>query len=302
MAGSVRSSSATPPRDQRIKGRVARPVNVSGRRSSWSIRSLSHLSVVALFVLNLSATAAGAAEYKWSEVAEGIYLSSQIDPLNGPIDGNSVVIVTDVDVVVVDTHIDPAAARQVIERIRKVTDKPVSWVLNTHWHDDHVYGNGTYRAAFPEAKIVAHPATVEAAKENWQPSVDQRIENYQAVAEVDLEAAAAGFEAEDPQKAMDYRVYGQYRDALLPELSDLKIVYPDVTVNDLLRLERGERTLEICSLGHGNTEGDLVVWLPEERILVSGDIIVSPTPFAYSVSFPEWIETLGAARGPSNRS
>ncbi len=89
------------------------------------------------------------------------------------------VIVNAEDVFVVDTHIDPAAARAVIERIKTVTDNPVSVVINTHWHDDHTNGNYVYRDAFPEARFLAYSATIRDLEEGWEPMEDQRRTAYE---------------------------------------------------------------------------------------------------------------------------
>ena len=230
--------------------------------------------------------------YLWEDLGSGIYVSRTADPFAGPVDGNAVVLVNDRDVVLIDTHIDPAATRDLLEHVRTVTDNAISLVVNTHWHDDHVNGNAVIRKAFPQAVFLAHPVTLDSLHAQWQSFEESRLANYRRVADVDFEAAAAEVEATDPERAMNLRLYGQYRDALLPELAGLELVYPDSTFTDLVRLERGDRTVEIRHLGIGNTAGDVVVWLPEERVLISGDMVVHPIPYAYDVDFQAWMSTL----------
>ena len=112
--------------------------------------------------------------YTWQAIGNGIFLHSQADPLSGPVDGNSIIILNEDGVLVVDTHINPAVARAVVAKIQSLTDVPVTHVVNTHWHDDHTNGNYVYRQAFPGVKIVAHRATLKSLREEWAPMEDQR--------------------------------------------------------------------------------------------------------------------------------
>ncbi len=257
------------------------------------MRQLSLLAAA----LSLFASAAFAEQiypgYTWQDLADGLFVHTRVDPLAGPIDGNSTVIVNDQDVFVVDTHINPAVARAVIDKIRQITDKPVTHVVNTHWHDDHANGNHAYRQAYPEAKIIAHRATLASLEEEWQAMEDQRKAAYERVAGRDILAAAAALEAEDPERATGYRVFAGYRDALEPELPTMELVYPDLLFDDRLVFERGERTIVVSWLGPGNTEGDALVWLPEEKVLITGDVLVAPIPYAFDAPMDDWIGTLG---------
>ena len=136
----------------------------------------------ALCALVLLVASAAAAEelfdgYRWERIGDGIFLHRPADPLAGPVDGNSVVILTDRDVFVVDTHINPAATRAVINKVRNLTRLPVSHVINTHWHDDHTNGNQAWRSAFPGVRIVAHAATLASLREEWPPMLAQRRES-----------------------------------------------------------------------------------------------------------------------------
>src|SRR5215207_1350564 len=90
-----------------------------------------------------------AEKFEFVKVAEGVYAAVRSEPLAEPVDGNSVVIVNDDDVVVVDANFTPSSARAVLAGIRRLTAKPVRYVVNTHWHGDHVFGNQVYREAFP---------------------------------------------------------------------------------------------------------------------------------------------------------
>ncbi len=240
--------------------------------------------------------AAGAREiypgYAWAQVGAGIYLHRRVDPFAGPIDGNSVVIVNDDAVIVVDTHINPAAARAVIAQIRQITDNPVTHVVNTHWHDDHTNGNAAYRDAFPDAVFVAHSATLGALRKEWPAMKDQRVAAYRKTSVDALLEAADRLEPADPDKAIGYRIYAGYVEALQPELPGLELVYPDTVFEKRLVLGSGGRTVILEWLGRGNTDGDVIVWLPQDRLLITGDVLVAPIPYAFDSPMAEWIDTL----------
>ncbi len=230
--------------------------------------------------------------YTWQAVGDGIYVHTRNDPLAGPIDGNSTVIVNDEDVFVVDTHINPAAARAVISKIREITDNPVTYVVNTHWHDDHTNGNHAYRQAFPEAKIIAHHATLVSLEEEWEAMEDQRRSAYESVRGRDILGAAAEVEAEDPERAIGLRLFAGYRDALEPELSTMELVYPDFIFDKRMVFQRGGRTIVVQWMGRGNTDGDAVVWLPNDELVITGDLLVAPIPYAFDSPMVEWVGTL----------
>jgi glyoxylase-like metal-dependent hydrolase (beta-lactamase superfamily II) len=95
-------------------------------------------------------------------------------------DSNSSIIVLDDSVVVVDTQTTLTATRAILDQIRKITDKPVRWVINTHWQGDHVQGNQVYREAFPNVQFVAQASTREAEKSS-SPVISSTIRLTQAM-------------------------------------------------------------------------------------------------------------------------
>lgn len=232
--------------------------------------------------------------YTWLDLGDGIYLHSQSDPLSGPVDGNSVVVIGDAGVMVIDTHINPAVARAVIAKIRSLTDVPVTHIVNTHWHDDHTNGNHEYRKAFPELKIVSHQLTLKSLREEWEPMEEERREAYATVDISALLAVAADLEPEDPVRAISYRVYAGYVEALRPELAAMTLEYPDTVFSESQTVGLGGRDVELRFLGRGNTDGDIIAWLPHERLVITGDILVAPVPFAFDSPLTDWVETLDA--------
>ncbi len=248
------------------------------------------LHLVAFALLSLAAAGAAGADDVYTveleSLAPGVYLVRRPDPLREPVEPNALFVVNEDDVVVFEGGGAPIVAERTIALIRSVTDKPVSHLVISHWHGDHNLGNQAYRKAFPELKIVGHPETVTAMTgppmayvERYGPMLTGLIDEWSALAE-------KGELSE--RRAALLPSLGLMRD----ELARTVITPPDTPVSDRLVLERGARDIHIIHPGRGNTPGDLVLWLPEERILASGDLVVHPIPYGFG-SFPsDWIETL----------
>ncbi|HSD68919.1 MAG TPA: MBL fold metallo-hydrolase [Woeseiaceae bacterium] len=249
------------------------------------------IAVLASCACFAAAKASDVYSLELQELAPDVYLIQRPEPLREPVEPNALFIVNDADVIVFEGGGAPIVAERSIALIRSVTDKPVSHVINSHWHGDHNLGNQAYRAAFPDVRFVAHPETLAAMTgppmayvERYVPMLTGLIEEWNAL----------GDKGElSPRRAELLPSLVLMRD----ELARTTIVPPDLLVAEKLVLERGSREIHILHLGRGNTPGDLVLWLPNERILASGDLVVHPIPYGFG-SFPqEWIATLDRLAG-----
>lgn len=224
-------------------------------------------------------TAAATAGFRIETLAEGVYAAVRTDPPGLMVDANSLFIVNDSDVVVVDA---PEASTEMIAALRKITDKPVRYLVNTHWHDDHVIGNARWRAAYPGLQFIAHPSLREylpgtGAKNRagMISGAPQAAAQMQQQLDKGLNLAGKPISAEERASyASDIALVSHYME-VVPGTPD---VLPDLSPSGDLLLQRGERRIEIRRLGRGHTEADLVVWLPQERILAAGDLVVWPVP------------------------
>ena len=231
-------------------------------------------------------------------LAPGVHGFVWREPLADPIEGNSLIVVNDEDVLVVDATLLPSTARRLAAEVRKLTDKPVRTVVNTHWHDDHQVGNAVFRELWPGATFVAHRHTRTDAialshekKDEVLAGYRQTITTLEGWLERGVDDAGKGFDEGRRQRAGAMIAMLQQA---IDELADLTPVPPDLTFDDALVLHRGERTIEVRWLGLGNTRGDVVVFLPKERIVATGDLLVHPVPFAFGSYYRDWIATLGA--------
>lgn len=234
------------------------------------------------------------------KVAEGVYAAIRKEPPGLTVNANSVFIINAEDVVVVDTTLTPGSAREALAALRKLTNKPVKYVVNTHGHDDHIMGNQVYAQAFPAADFIAHANTRDylpttGLANRKQAMSEQGYPQFIAFLKNRLEKneSISGHPMSDGERATyasDLRIAERY----MAENPGVQIVLPTITVEDRLTLHRGERTIEILHLGRGHTSGDLVVHLPKEGIVVTGDLVVWPVPYVGSPqSHPgDWSATL----------
>jgi glyoxylase-like metal-dependent hydrolase (beta-lactamase superfamily II) len=251
----------------------------------------SKAALVGGALLLLTAAPAFAQElFDLQKLADGVYAA--LAKPRTPINCNAVVVVVDDGVLVVDTHSRPSSARALIAQIKGVTDLPVRFAVNTHFHWDHAQGNHAYPVAFPkQVAIVASEATRENLRTLGAARIKDQIASTPGVI-ADMEARLA--------KATDPAAQAQLRDQIaqekdyLAEIRSLEVTLPDLTFDKSLILHRGDRTVMLLFLGRGHTSGDVVVYLPKERIVATGDLLHGWMPYMADGYPTEWVATLDA--------
>jgi len=230
------------------------------------------------------------------KVAEGIYAFVAPEARSGVVQGNAVIVIGEDGVLAVDSGQVPSLTRRMIAEIRTLTDKPVRVLANTHWHGDHLLGNAEYRKAFSGVVVLAHAETRRFAGKNY---VDFAAKMEKTLPEVVQEHRAAlqkGKTKEGRTLSDEDREYLQVEiadiESILPELHDSEYVPADVTFEQEVTVHLGKREVQVMHLGRGNTEGDVVVYVPDAKVLVTGDLVVNPTPYSFGSFLGEWIETL----------
>lgn len=204
---------------------------------------------------------------------------------------NSAVIAGEGGVLLVDSSAGPGEARVLRAAIRTITDLPVRYIVDTHFHFDHALGH----AAFPEAVTIGHAATragLELGRR--QPTLAANIEGM-AVRVSELRAKAAAETDAETRAALladsaSADAYGKELAALVPMPSQL-------TFTDRLTLWLGSREVRILHLGRGHTAGDTVVWLPAERVMCTGDLYNGYIGYMGDAYVEEWPATLDRLAG-----
>src|SRR6476661_5432422 len=247
--------------------------------------------LVAILFLCLPASSLADDLFDIKPVADGIYAA--IAKPAYKVNCNAAIIILDDAVLVVDTHSKPSAARALIEQIKKLTPKPVRFVVNTHFHWDHYQGNEAYPSSWPAGvEIISSEATRTSIEQRGIPRVKHEIATMPAAIEqmkADLQKASTVEQRASIQKDVSDA------EGYLAELKSMQITLPTMTFDRSLILHRKSRTVEILWLGRAHTDGDVFVFLPKEKVLVTGDALHGWTPYMGD-SYPyDWIKTLDAA-------
>jgi len=182
--------------------------------------------------------------HAWAYTAEG--------------DPNTGVIVGDDGVMVIDTQATPSMAQDVIRRIRAITDKPIRYVLLTHYHAVRVLGASAYGAQH----VIASEDTYDLIVERGEADKASEIGRFPRLFR-DVESIPPG------------------------------LTWPNLTFRGSLRIWLGSLEVQIMQPGRGHTKGDTVAWLPSERVCFSGDLVeYDATPYAGDSYYEDWPATL----------
>jgi len=201
---------------------------------------------------------------------------------------NGALIVNDGDALLVDSHMTPAAARALLADLPRVTDRPLRYVVNTHFHFDHVHGNQVFG---PEVEIISHETTRRriAAGDSmrgrgWDTYITPMARRI-ASAEAELPGADAERRRELEAGLAEMRAFSA-------QLDEIRPTAPTLALREAVSLFRGGREIRVLFLGRGHTDGDVVVYLPAEKVLAAGDLLAAHVVFAGDGYLLEWADTL----------
>lgn len=236
------------------------------------------------------------------KLADGVYAVIRQDLPGLMVDANNVFIINDDDVIVVDANGAPVITKEVLAALRRLTSKPVKYVINTHYHDDHIRGNQVYREAFPTVEFIGHafardylPGQGATNRQNFLEGAPGFVQEIRGLLEKNKSLTGGDLTAEERASLQsDVRL----ADLVLSEGAQAQTILPTLTVEDRLTLYRGNRIIDIRHLGSGHTAADLVVHLPKEGIVITGDLVVWPVPLVGNPQshIGEWATTLDKIR------
>jgi glyoxylase-like metal-dependent hydrolase (beta-lactamase superfamily II) len=198
---------------------------------------------------------------------------------------------------VFDTGNIPSMTRAQIAEIRRITPRPVRWVVNSHWHPDHTLGNAEYRRAFPGVTVIGTSATRDGILERVPTYVDQMKSFAPIDSTMRLRLSTGKMRDGSPMPdtvrltwGLTTRDYGEF----MPEVVHTTPSAPDLVFDDSLTITLGRRRVQVVRPGRGNTAGDAFLFLPDERVLLTGDLVTVPCPFPGTAYFADWVHSLDA--------
>jgi cyclase len=230
--------------------------------------------------------AKGDAKFDVRKIADGVWAAVAAPAYK--VNCNTAIIESDDGVMIVDTHSKPSAARVIVERLRTLTAKPVRYVVNTHFHWDHWHGNEVYPRAYPGAEIVSNQITREAMVRKGLKRIQDHVRTMPAdIRKLEADIAAAHGDAR-AKLENDLRLARAY----LAEVSALEPALPTIAFEDTMKLYRRDREIQLLHLGRAHTEGDVFVYLPREKVVITGDALIGWTPYMGDGYPEDWAGTL----------
>jgi glyoxylase-like metal-dependent hydrolase (beta-lactamase superfamily II) len=228
-------------------------VALAPKRVTGSLRRVLRCNLAALAVTGVTALPARAQGPEVKQIASDLYFFYHYTG------SNAVFMVTDAGVLVVDARTHPRLGQDLIDRIRKVTDKPIKWLINSHFHGDHHFGNAAFKAA--GATLVAQNDTAR-LMQHLMP------------------------------KEMARRAAGLKKAGLDP--AEVQLVMPDVTFDSQMTIRLGGREVRLMYFGPGQQPGDTLVAFPHARTLFTPGAFAkhSMPNMAFTPSVENWIKLL----------
>jgi len=232
--------------------------------------------------------------FELKPVADGVYAA--IAAPRYKVNSNAAVILTNDGVVVVDSHSKASAAHALYREIQAITKQPIRKIVNTHFHWDHWQGNQVYAQANPDLEIIASQRTAEDLTRPDAGSGGIAFVEKQLVA-VPEEILKLKDEIRRTQSAEKRaRLEGNLlqAQAYLEELKQFKPALPTRTLTTSVSMHEGGREIELLLLGRAHTDGDVFIYLPQDKVIATGDAVIDWMPFMNDGYPEDWVRTLDA--------
>jgi cyclase len=274
------------------------------RRQTW-LASAATAALVVVFAPGVRAQAPDSTSpphFEFVQVVPDVYVAYQ-PSIDGLLHGNQTFIVNDSDVFVFDANFTPAASRSTIAMLKQVTSKPVRTIAYSHWHNDHVWGTQALLDAYPgPMNLIATDSTrddiLHKDKEQHRKVAGfftgLLAQNDSGLASNTNPDTQRPFTAADRASAV--ALSASLRRYMIPQSDSITYTLPTITYARRMTLFDGSREIDLYCFGRGNTRGDGVVFLPKERVVLAGDLLVYPVPFAFKAHLTDWIASLHAVR------
>jgi glyoxylase-like metal-dependent hydrolase (beta-lactamase superfamily II) len=225
------------------------------------------------------------------KVAEGVY--GAIAKPAALTNCNAAIFVLSRDVLVVDAHSKPSAAASLIAQIKKqVTEKPVRYLVNSHFHWDHTQGDLAYKEANAQVEIIASDATKQLMTQLQRDRLKESLDSVPGL----IDAAKARLGRAKTQQERDW-ANDQLRQltAYQEEMKSYPLELPTVTFDKTHEIKDASGDLELAFNGKAHTAGDIQVFSPSKRVVASGDVIIGFLPNLNDGYPRPWPKTIDSA-------
>ena len=248
------------------------------------MRGLFSLVFSLTVVSGLTAQGYSSVHFEYRQLADGVFAA--IHKTGGYGICNACIVNLGKETLVFDCCLSPEAARDLKKAAEELTGNQVKYVVNSHYHNDHVRGN----QVFTGARIIATTRTralmekLSAAEvEDEKLSVDERL----------ADAAFKIANEEDTTRMNEHQLWLGYYQSMKSSHAEYKLTLPDYLVDDSLSLKGKKRSVQLISKGGGHSESDMIMWLPAEKILFAGDLVfIGFHPWFGEADIPGWLSYL----------
>jgi len=255
---------------------------------------MTHAFAVALVAISMFAPIARAAdpmELEWRELADDVWVGVRPVSYRSPVMTNTTIVIGEKGVLVFDAAGFSLQGERLVKKVAELTDRPVTHIAISHWHGDHSMGDSSVLEKFPEAEVISHEFTASyIASPNMDKPEPRDLKGegeYRARVE---KALATGVRSDGTPVTPEMRAFYvellEHFDFVGAEITRRQVTRPTRTITDRRVIDLGGKTVELRHIAPGNTKGDMILWLPREKILATGDIVVRPTPYGF-FSYPE---------------
>ncbi len=259
----------------------------------FRIALLSALTLLSSNWLQAQETVVESDTHRFVEVTDGVWLATGTGSVYTM--SNAMVLVGEFDTLVVDSHVTPTAARALLDSLSVITDKPVRYLVNSHYHFDHAHGN----QAFPQGvEIIGHEFTrIKLNGEQGNVLEENTFLSFSdpvpaTVASLERQAAAATDAAERARLQERHRV----QEAYLNAIDEVRPTPPNITLEEKMTLFQvvadGSREIQLRHFGRAHTGGDVVIFLPQEKVIFTGDMMLPGLSYMGDGHVDEWPATL----------
>ena len=227
---------------------------------------LSLLSVMAILLASIVGYGQND-EFTLKKVKDNLYL------IGDSVNGNVSFLVTEEGVLCVDAKSYPYQGEKVVEMIRRVTDKPIKYLVYTHGHSDHIQGAQSFP---PSTIVIAHQKTLELMQKDGAARIERerKVEFPRQLKALEDKVETLKDEGVPEWKEAERTL--EFRRFQIKDHDRLDLIFPDLTFDDRVEVHLGGHRIELTYLGSGHTEGDIVVYFLEEKVIHTGDLFGYP--------------------------